>query len=171
MSTGKECPTGESGEVLVQGFNQMIGYYKVSLDKQAIDTEGWLHTGDLGMIDEDGYLRLSGRLKELIIRGGENIMPGEVEAAVSQLDIIDNVKVIGIPSDFFGEEVGACIKLKDGVSFDEDAVKSELSKSLSKFKIPSRFFVYDEFPMLGTGKIDGVSLKADVLKRIEESDQ
>ncbi len=171
MSTGKECPTGESGEVLVQGFNQMIGYYKVSLDKQAIDTEGWLHTGDLGMIDEDGYLRLSGRLKELIIRGGENIMPGEVEAAVSQLDIIDNVKVIGIPSDFFGEEVGACIKLKDGVSLDEDAVKSELSKSLSKFKIPSRFFVYDEFPMLGTGKIDGVSLKADVLKRIEESDQ
>lgn len=169
LHTGEECPPGVSGEVLVQGFNQMIGYYKVSLDKQSIDTEGWLHTGDIGSIEEDGYLRLSGRLKELIIRGGENIMPGEVEEAVSRLDIIDNVKVIGIPSDFFGEEVGACIKLKAGASFDEDAVKSELSKSLSKFKIPSRFFVYDEFPMLGTGKIDGVSLKADVLKRIEET--
>ncbi len=169
VQTGEECPEGVAGEVQVQGFNQMIGYYKVSLDKQSIDTEGWLHTGDLGFLNSEGYLVLSGRLKELIIRGGENIMPGEVEEAISQLDMIDNVKVIGIPSDFFGEEVAACVKVKAGEGFDEDKVKNELSKSLSKFKIPSRFFVYDDFPMLGTGKIDTVSLKADVLKKIEES--
>ena len=168
MATGEECPTGVSGEILVQGFNLMIGYYKVDLDKQSIDKEGWLHTGDLGMLTEDGYLALSGRLKELIIRGGENIMPGEVESAISELSMIDNVKVIGVPSDFFGEEVGACVKLKDGAVWDEDAVKAELAKSLAKFKIPSYFVIYDEFPMLGTGKIDGVTLKKDALSKIKE---
>ncbi|MBO4395338.1 MAG: AMP-binding protein [Eubacterium sp.] len=166
--TGAECPVGTSGEVQVQGFNLMTGYYKVALDMQSIDTEGWLHTGDLGFMDTDGYLHLSGRLKELIIRGGENIMPGEVEAAISELSIIDNVKVLGVPSDFFGEEVGACIKLKDGAEWNEDEVKSELAKSLAKFKIPSHFFLYDEFPMLGTGKIDGVKLKEDVINRLAQ---
>ena len=167
METREDCPTGVSGEILVQGFNLMIGYYKVPIDQQSIDDEGWLHTGDLGYLDEEGYLRLSGRLKELIIRGGENIMPGEIESAISELEEVDNVKVIGVPSEFFGEEVGACIKLKDGASFDENDVKEKLKKSLAKFKIPSYFVIYDEFPMLGTGKIDGVTLKADAIKKIQ----
>lgn len=160
---GEDAPTGVSGEILVQGFNLMTGYYKVPLEDQSIDDEGWLHTGDLGFMDEDGYLHLSGRLKELIIRGGENIMPGEVEAAISALDVIDNVKVIGIPSEFFGEEVCACIKLKSGAVFDEETVKTALKEKLARFKIPSRFVIYDEFPMLGTGKIDVVSLKKDLI--------
>ena len=164
-NSGEVCPVGVSGEVQVQGFNMMTGYYKVALDMQSIDTEGWLHTGDLGFLDAEGYLHLSGRLKELIIRGGENIMPGEVEAAISELPIIDNVKVIGVPSDFFGEEVGACVKLKAGAAWDEDEVKNTLAGSLSKFKIPSHFYLFDEFPMLGTGKIDVVTLKEEVLKR------
>lgn len=166
--TGEVCPAGKTGEVLVQGFNQMMGYYKVSLDKQSIDIEGWLHTGDLGFFNEDGYLTLSGRLKELIIRGGENIMPGEVESVISELDIVDNVKVIGVPSDFYGEEVGACILLKDGAAWDEDAVRNELSKKLAKFKIPSYFVIYDSFPILGTGKIDSVNLKKDALSRLKK---
>ena len=167
-ATGKECPAGEPGEILVQGFNLMTGYYKVPLQDQAIDEDGWLHTGDMGYLDADGYLTLSGRYKELIIRGGENIMPSEVESAISELDIIESVKVIGVPSDFFGEEVGACVKLKAGATFDEAAVKAELLKRLAKYKVPSHFVVYDEFPMLGSGKIDGVALKADALKRIKE---
>ena len=167
METKEDCAVGESGEILVQGFNLMIGYYKVPLDQQSIDDEGWLHTGDIGCLDEEGYLRLSGRLKELIIRGGENIMPGEVEAAISELEIVDNVKVFGVPSEFFGEEVGACIKLKDGAAFDEESMKAELKKRLAKFKIPAYFVIYDEFPMLGTGKIDGVALKADAIRRID----
>ncbi|MBR1635338.1 MAG: AMP-binding protein [Lachnospiraceae bacterium] len=167
METKEDCAIGESGEILVQGFNLMIGYYKVPIDQQSIDDEGWLHTGDIGCLDEEGYLRLSGRLKELIIRGGENIMPGEVEAAISELEIVDNVKVFGVPSEFFGEEVGACIKLKDGAAFDEESMKAELKKRLAKFKIPAYFVIYDEFPMLGTGKIDGVTLKADAIRRID----
>ena len=166
METGDECPVGKSGEVLVQGFNLMIGYYKVPIDQQSIDEEGWLRTGDLGFMDEEGYLHLSGRLKELIIRGGENIMPGEVEAAISSLDVIDNVRVIGVPSDFFGEEVCACVKLRPGADFSEDDVRQQLSAKLAKFKIPSYFLVYEEFPMLGTGKIDTVSLKKDAIEKI-----
>jgi fatty-acyl-CoA synthase len=167
-ATGEVCAPGEPGEILVQGFNLMTGYYKLPLQDQAIDKEGWLHTGDMGYLDEEGYLTLSGRYKELIIRGGENIMPSEVESAISELEIIESVKVIGVPSDFFGEEVGACVKLKDGASFDEAAVKAELMKRLAKYKVPSYFVVYDEFPMLGSGKIDGVALKKDALERIAQ---
>ena len=94
-------------------------------------------------------------------------MPSEVESAISELDIIESVKVIGVPSDFFGEEVGACVKLKANATFDEAAVKAELLKRLAKYKVPSHFVVYDAFPMLGSGKIDGVALKADALKRIK----
>ena len=169
--TNTVCAPGEPGEILVQGFNLMTGYYKVPLQEQGIDEAGWLHTGDMGYLDEDGYLILCGRYKELIIRGGENIMPGEVEAAISELPEVDNIKVIGVPSDFFGEEVGACIKLREGASFDEEAMKAELLKKLAKFKVPSHFVIYDEFPMLGSGKIDGVALKADALKKIREAGQ
>lgn len=164
--TGGECAAGQEGEILVQGFNLMVGYYKVPMENQSIDENGWLHTGDLGCLDEDGYLCLSGRLKELIIRGGENIMPGEVEMAVSRLPYVNNVKVLGIPSEFFGEEVAACVILKEGASLDEKTAREELSASLARYKIPSVFFVFESFPMFSTGKIDGVSLKKMVLDRI-----
>lgn len=164
--TGKECRIGTQGEILVQGYNLMTGYYKLSPDDQSISKDGWLHTGDLGYLDKDGYLVLSGRLKELIIRGGENIMPGEVESAITTVSGVDQVKVFGVPSDFFGEEVGACVKMKDGAAFDEEKMRAELSEKLAKFKIPAYFVAYDEFPLLGSGKIDGVSLKKDMLEKI-----
>jgi fatty-acyl-CoA synthase len=164
--TKEDLDVGKTGEILVQGYNLMSGYYKVPVEDQAIDREGWLHTGDLGRMNEDGYLCISGRLKDLIIRGGENIMPGEVEAAISELSMVDNVKVIGVPSDFYGEEVGACIILKEGHAFDEKAMKEALGKKLARYKIPSQYIVYDSFPTLGTGKIDAVTLKKDAIARI-----
>lgn len=164
--TGAECNVGQQGEILVQGTNLMTGYYKASLDDQAFDEEGWLHTGDLGYIREDGYLCLAGRLKELIIRAGENIMPGQVEQAITGLECIKNVKVVGVPSEFFGEEVCACILLKDGYTFDEDEARNYLQQHLAKFKIPSYFEIYDSFPMLATGKINGPALREDVIWRI-----
>ena len=165
-NTGVECERGKSGEILVRGFNMMVGYYKVPLEDQAIDEEGWLHTGDLGYLNEDGYLCLSGRLKELIIRGGENIMPGEIEEVMTRVDGIHSVKVIGVPSEFFGEEVAACVVMEKGAGFDEEAVRGELAKSLAKFKIPAYYVLYDEFPTLGSGKIDTVTLKKDALNRL-----
>ena len=166
--TKKECRLREQGEILVQGYNLMMGYYKLSPDDQSIDEDGWLHTGDLGYLTEEGYLCLSGRLKELIIRGGENIMPGEVESVISSLDGVNMVKVFGIPSDFFGEEVGACIKMQEGFAFDEEKIRSELSQKLAKFKIPAYFVEYKDFPLLGSGKIDTVTLKKDILSRLSK---
>ena len=162
----RECEVGESGEILVQGYNLMVGYYKLLPEDQAIDEEGYLRTGDLGFMDEEGYLHLSGRSKELIIRGGENIMPLEVESAVSAIPEIDRVRVFGVPDSFFGEEVCVCVMMKEGCEFDEDQIRTRLSSMLAKFKVPKYIFCYDELPMLGSGKIDTVTLKKEVVDKL-----
>lgn len=168
FETGEDLPAGETGEICIQGYNLMTGYYKAALQDQSIDENGWLHTGDLGYLNDEGYLCLAGRLKELIIRGGENIMPIQVESALSELDEIDNVRVVGVPSEFFGEEVAACIKLKEGAVFDEAGIREKLESKLARFKIPTYIEVYDEFPMLGSGKIDTMTLKADLIRRLNK---
>ena len=153
------------GEIFVQGFNLMTGYYKLAPAEQAIDADGWLHTGDLGALDESGYLRLTGRIKEIIVRGGENIYPAEVEAAISEDENISDVKVFGVPNDFWGEVVCACVKIKSAV-FDEKNLRASLAARLAKFKIPEHFLVYDKFPLLGSGKIDSVALKKNAVERL-----
>lgn len=165
--TGEECPVGTDGEILVQGFSLMGGYYRIGLDDQAIDAEGWLHTGDRGLLDEEGYLRLLGRYKELILRGGENVMPGEIEYALTELETVANVKVIGVPSEFFGEEVCACVVCARGKTFDEEAARAALSARLARYKIPSFFLLYEELPLLSTGKADITALKKDAIARIQ----
>lgn len=167
--TKKDCPKGKAGEIIVKSESLMTGYYKITADDQALDEEGWIHTGDLGFMREDGYLVLSGRLKELIIRGGENIMPAQVENAISEFDFIDNVKVLGVPSEYYGEEVAACIILTDKAKYDEDVFREALSKKLAKFRMPSYIEIYDSFPLLGTGKIDKVKLKEDLIMRISRN--
>ena len=166
--TGAECPVGADGEILVQGCSLMGGYYRIGLDDQAIDAEGWLHTGDRGFLDEEGYLRLLGRYKELILRGGENVMPGEIEYALTELDTVSNAKVIGVPSEFFGEEVCACVVCAPGKTFDEEAARAALSARLARYKVPSFFLVYEELPLLSTGKVDIAALKKDAVERIKK---
>lgn len=163
--TGKTCAAGEVGEIIVEGYNLMSCYYKAKLDTQSIDDSGWLHTGDLGFLDEDGYLHLTGRVKELIIRGGENIMPGEIAEVISQFPGVADVKVQGVPDDFFGEVVGASVVMKDGMDLDVDALKKFISERLAKYKMPAYIFRYDAFPMLSNGKVDAVSLKKDMNAR------
>jgi len=162
LETGEECPTGKSGELLVKGFNTMVCYYKIALDDQPIDEDGWLHTGDLALIDEDGYIKLVGRAKELIIRGGENIAPGEIAEVISTFPDVTDVKVQGIPDDFYGEIVGASVVMKNGVKLDEAALKEYMASKLAKYKVPEYLFQYDAFPMLSNGKVDAVSLKKDM---------
>ena len=161
-TTGEVCAAGEVGEIVIEGFNLMSCYYKAALDKQAIDDSGWLHTGDLGFLDENGYLHLTGRIKELIIRGGENIMPSEIEKAIALFPDVADVKVQGVPDDFFGETVGASIVMKDGKPLDEEALRTFLKQRLAKYKIPAYIFRYDAFPVLSNGKIDAVGLKKDM---------
>ena len=166
--TGALCPPGVPGEILTRGEHLMLGFYNVSLADYSMDADGFLHTGDIGRFREDGYLCFEGRYKDLIIRGGENIMPQEVEMAVSELEEIEDVRVIGYPSDFFGEEVGACVKIRQGMRFQEEAAKARLATRLSKYKIPSRFQVFREFPLLGSGKIDMLELKKIFQRRMQE---
>ena len=144
----------------------MACYYKADLVLQSIDEDEWLHTGDLGFFDDEGYLHFVGRSKELIIRGGENIIPNEVAAAISENENIADVKVFGAPDDFWGEIVVAAITLKDGADFDQAAIKNKLSLKLAKYKIPSLFLLYESFPLLPNGKVDAVGLKKDALQRI-----
>ena len=166
LSDGHKCAIGETGEILIQGYNLMAGYYKTAIDNQSIDADGWLHTGDLGYLRKDGYLHLDGRLKELIIRGGENIMPLDVAQAVSMIPGVKDVKVVGVPSDFYGEEVAACICLKDSSDFDENEARVLLSKKLANFKIPSYFLIFNEFPTLSNGKIDSISILEEAKRRV-----
>ncbi|MCR4818116.1 MAG: AMP-binding protein [Fretibacterium sp.] len=166
METGKFCSTGVQGEIVVQGRNMMCSYYKLPVEKQPFDEEGFLHTGDLGFLDEDGYLHFTGRAKELIIRGGENIMPNEVASAISAHESIVDAKVIGVPDETYGEAVSAAVVLKAEAAFNEEEMRDFLMSKLAKYKIPTYFFVYEKLPALANGKIDAVSLKKEIIDRI-----
>ena len=158
---------GEIGEVVARGGNLMNGYDKLSKDKQPIDEDGWLHTGDLGLLDENGYLYLAGRIKDVIIRGGENISPSEIENALCQMDNIREAKVMGAPHPIYGESVEACVTMTDGgESFDQEAIKNALRATIARFKVPSHIFLYDSFPLNVNGKLDQRSLHADMLTRL-----
>ena len=169
ISDGKGgfLPQGEIGEVVARGGNLMNGYYKLPKEKQPIDENGWLHTGDLGYFDEEGFLHLSGRIKDVIIRGGENISPSEIENALNQMDNIREAKVMGAPHPIYGESVEACITMTDGgASFDPEAIKNALRTRIARFKVPSHIFLYDSFPLNANGKLDQRALRADMLTRI-----
>jgi len=169
ISDGKGgfLPRGEIGEVVARGSNLMNGYDKLPKDKQPIDEDGWLHTGDLGLLDENGYLYLAGRIKDVIIRGGENISPSEIENALNQVDNIREAKVMGAPHPIYGESVEACITMTDGgKSFDQEAIKNALRKVIARFKVPSHIFLYDSFPLNVNGKLDQRALHADMLTRL-----
>ena len=161
----KECPVGQVGEIQVQGFNLMTCYYKAELDKQSINADGWMSTGDLGMFDDDGYLRFVGRLKELIIRGGENIVPGEIISALCSEACISDAKVYGVPDDFYGERVAAAIVLSDPENYSRGRLYKSLASKLAGFKIPDWFIVYDAFPTLPNGKVDSVRLKNEIIEK------
>lgn len=158
----------EIGEVVVKGIGLMNGYYKLPEENQPFDKDGYLHTGDLGYFDEEGYLHLSGRIKDIIIRGGENISPSEVEAKLAEFDNIQEAKVMGAPHPIFGESVEACVILKNAEDFDQEFLKKELRKKIAPFKIPTHFFIYKEFPLNANGKLDQRSLRMDMLNRVKK---
>lgn len=169
VGSNKVLERNETGEICIRSKTMIVNYYNLDIDKQPIGTDGYLRTGDLGYIDNDGYVILNGRVKELIIRGGENISPNEVCNCISKLDEIANAKVIGIPSDFYGEEVAAAIVMKDGKDFNPK-IRDILSNYLAKYKIPSYFVILDKLPLLGSGKIDSIKLKNIVIEKIRNED-
>ena len=158
--TGDECPPGVQGEICCRGYLVMKGYYKnPQATAEVINADGWLHSGDLGMKDERGYYSITGRIKDMIIRGGENIYPREIEEFLYHLEGVKDIQVAAIPSQKYGEEVGAFIILKEGVTLTDEVVKDFCRGKIARHKIPKYVFFVHEFPMTGSGKIQKFKLK------------
>jgi len=165
--TGQELSPGEQGELCCRGYNVMKGYYKnEEATAKAIDAEGWLHSGDLGVMDENGYFRVTGRIKDMIIRGGENIYPREIENFLYPHPEIEAVEVVGVASEKYGEEVGAFIKRKAGSQLKEEDVIDYCRGQIARFKIPKYIFFVNEFPMTASGKIQKYKLREMALELI-----
>lgn len=157
--TGDDCAQGEQGEICCRGYNIMKGYYNnPEATEKAIDAEGWLHSGDLALKTEDGFYRITGRIKDMIIRGGENIYPREVENYLYRMPQIEAVEVAGVPSQKYGEAVGAFIKIKEGENLSEEEVTDYCRGNIARFKIPKYIFFVNEFPMTASGKIQKYKL-------------
>ena len=167
--TGKECPPGVQGEMCCRGYLVMEGYYKnPEATAEVIDKDGWLHSGDLGIKDERGYYKITGRIKDMIIRGGENIYPREIEEFLYHLEGVKDVQVAAVPSKKYGEEVGAFIILNEGVTLSDDIVKDFCRGKIARHKIPRYIFFVNEFPMTGSGKIQKYKLTEQSLDLCKE---
>jgi fatty-acyl-CoA synthase len=150
----------QTGELCVRGYNVMKGYYNnPEATREAIDEEGWLRSGDQAIIDSDGYIRITGRIKDIIIRGGENIAPKEIEDLLREHSAILDAYVYAVSSEFFGEEVAAAVKLKQGVDVSEDELIDFCQSKIARFKVPRYFYYVDDFPMTASGKIQKFKLR------------
>jgi fatty-acyl-CoA synthase len=166
--SGEAVERGEPGELCTRGYSVMLGYWD-DPDKtaEAIDADGWMHTGDLAVMREDGYCNIVGRIKDMVIRGGENIYPREIEEFLYQHPDIEDVQVIGVPDEKYGEELCAWIKMRAGAEpLDADAVRAYATGRLAHYKIPRYVLVVDEFPMTVTGKIRKVQMREETAKTL-----
>ena len=158
--TGTTLPDNVSGDLCTRGHNVMLGYYNMpDRTAEAIDADGWLHTGDFALRQPDGYFRITGRLKDLIIRGGENIAPREIEELLFQLPAVEDVQVVGVPDRKFGEEILAWIKLRQGRTLTEQEVHDYCHAHLAHFKTPRYVKFVDSFPTTVTGKIQKFKIR------------
>jgi len=167
VETGDELGDGQQGEFCGRGHGVMIGYYKMP-DKtaEAIDADGWLHTGDLALREPNGYYRITGRLTDMIIRGGENIYPREIEERLYQHPAVEDVQVVGLPDRRFGEEVLAWVKLKKGETATEDELRDFCHASLAHFKVPRYWKFVDSFPTTVSGKIQKFKIREQAIEEL-----
>jgi fatty-acyl-CoA synthase len=162
-ATGKTVERGETGEFCTRGYSVMIGYWNdQEKTDEAIDAEGWMHTGDLAVMRDDGYCNIVGRIKDMVIRGGENIYPREIEEFLYTHPDVEDVQVIGVPDQKYGEELCAWVKMRAGAApLDADAVRAFADGKLSHYKIPRYVMVVEEFPLTVTGKIRKVQMREE----------
>ena len=166
--TGAELPPGAPGELCSRGYNTMKGYYQMPTETaQAIDPDGWLRTGDIAILEDDGNYRITGRLKDMIIRGGENIYPKEVEDFLHTMAGIKDVQVVGVPSEKYGEEVAAYVQLKTG-RCRKRRDSGLLPDRIARYKIPKYIFFVDSFPT-ANGKVQKYKLREDAADRLGRS--
>jgi fatty-acyl-CoA synthase len=167
-ATGETVERGRTGEFCTRGYSVMLGYWDdEDRTREAIDEDGWMHTGDLAEMREDGYCNIVGRIKDMVIRGGENIYPREIEEFLFAHPDIEDVQVIGVPDERYGEELCAWVKLRGGAEpLDADAVRAFATGKLAHYKIPRYVLVVDEFPMTVTGKIRKVQMREETAKTL-----
>ena len=158
---GKTVTRGQSGELCTRGYSVMLGYWDDPEQTAAsIDAEGWMHTGDLAEMREDGYCVVVGRIKDMVIRGGENIYPREIEEFLYTHPDIEDVQVVGVPDAKYGEELCAWLRMRSGAApLDADAVRAFAHGRLAHYKIPRYVMVVEEFPMTVTGKVRKVEMR------------
>lgn len=165
--TGETLGPGQVGEFCSRGYNTMKGYYKMEeATRQVIDKDGWLHSGDLATVDEKGYYKITGRIKDMIIRGGENIYPMEIEEFLYTHPSISDVQVIGVPSERYGEEVMACVIPKEPGGIDEEQVKEYVRSHMARHKVPSYVAIVESFPMTASGKIQKFKLREWAIEQL-----
>lgn len=166
--TGETLPPYQQGEFCARGYNVMKGYYKMEeATRQAIDEEGWLHSGDLAMVDENGYYKITGRIKDMIIRGGENIYPKEIEEYLYTHPLVRDVQVIGVPSKQYGEEIMACIiprAWEDGLT--EQEIRDAVRDNMARHKVPKYVMFVESFPMTASGKIQKFKLREMAIEKL-----
>jgi acyl-CoA synthetase (AMP-forming)/AMP-acid ligase II len=160
--TGETVAIGERGEVRVRGWQVMAGYFgDADATSEAITPDGWLRTGDLGQLDAEGYLRITGRAKDMIIRGGENIYPAEIEAALRQIDGVAEAAVVGVPDDRYGEVPAAFVTLGDGAALTLESMRDALGGRIARFKLPAHLRVRDALPLTASGKVQKYKLREE----------
>ena len=165
--TGEEVPNGVNGEFCSRGYNTMKGYYKMPAEtREAVDSEGWLHSGDLACRADDGTFKITGRLKDMIIRGGENIYPKEIEEFIYTHEKVRDVQVIGVPDKRYGEEAMACIILKEGETMTEEEMHDYIMASMARHKVPRYIRFVDSFPMNAAGKIQKFKMREAAAKEL-----
>lgn len=165
--TGEDLPDNVDGEFVARGYNIMKGYYKMpEATAAAIDKDGWLHTGDMARRDENGNFKITGRIRDMIIRGGENIYPKEIEDFIYTHPKVKDVQVIGVPDKQYGEEIMACVILKDGVSLTEDELKDYIRANMAKHKTPRYIEFVNEFPMNAAGKILKYKMREQAIEKL-----
>jgi fatty-acyl-CoA synthase len=165
--TGLVVKRGEKGELCTRGYSVMLGYWNdEEKTRQAIDKARWMHTGDLATIDDEGYVNIVGRIKDMIIRGGENIYPKEIEAFLLTHPKVNNVQVIGVPDEKYGEAVMAWIKVHEGVRITEQELIDFCKGKIAHYKIPKYFKFVEECPKTVTGKIRKVEMREKSIKEL-----
>lgn len=167
-ATGETVPRGTPGELCTRGYSVMLGYWD-DPDKtaEAVDADGWMHTGDLAEMREDGYCNIVGRIKDMVIRGGENIYPREIEEFLYTHPDVEDVQVIGVPDERYGEELAAWVKLREGAEpLDAEGVRDFATGRLAHYKIPRYVLVVEEFPMTVTGKIRKVQMREETTRQL-----
>ena len=166
-TTGETLPRGETGEFCTRGYSVMTGYWNdAERTAEAIDADGWMHTGDLAVMDDDGYVNIVGRIKDMVIRGGENVYPREVEEFLYTHPDVEDVQVIGVPDERYGEELMAWVKVRPGATVDAEALREFCTGRIAHFKVPRYVKLVDEFPMTVTGKVQKFKMREQAVEEL-----